>query len=117
VFSQAALKFNNWNFHLGGRLEEHSKYGTFTTGSGGVSFGFGKNKVFTQYSQGFKAPSLYQLFDTYAGNPDLDPETNDSLLIGWERKTDNLDAAVTLFKNSFSKMLTYTSAFKYFNQN
>lgn len=118
VFSQAALKLNQWNFHLGGRLEEHSKYGTFTTGSGGVSFGFGKNKVFTQYSQGFKAPSLYQLFDTYSGNANLDPETNDSVLLGWERKTDTLETGITFFKNSFSNMLTYNSTSgKYFNQN
>lgn len=121
VFSQAALKLNNWNFHLGGRLEEHSKYGTFTTGSGGVSFSFEKNKIFTQYSQGFKAPSIYQLFDSFTGNPDLDPETNDSLLIGWERKTETLETSVTLFKNSFSKMLTYVDlggwTGKYFNQN
>lgn len=116
LFSQAALNLNNWNFHIGGRLEEHSRYGTFTTGSGGISFGFGKNKIFTQYSQGFKAPSLYQLYGSWGvGNRDLDPETNDSALLGWERKTETLETAITLFKNSFSKMLTYAGG-TYVNQ-
>lgn len=115
LFSQAAVNLGAWDFHLGGRFEEHAKYGSFTTGSGGVSYTVNKNKIFAQYSQGFKAPSLYQLYAQYGGNPDLDPETNDSVIVGWERKTDVLEASVTFFKNSFSDLITYTT--EYINQN
>lgn len=117
TFLQTAWKKNELKFHLGGRADKHSRYGTFYTGAGGVSF----KEVSFQYSQGYKAPSLYQLFgpDSFGspvGNPDLVPETNHYSELSWKRKRETFETAVTLFQNRLSNLFTFAFGRGYFNQ-
>ncbi len=65
----------NFNVEAGGRLNLHSEYGT--------NFSFTLNpsvllnrkvKLFANLYSAFKTPTLYQLFDSEAGNAELEPE-------------------------------------------
>ena len=43
-------------------------------------------KLFASYSTAFIAPSLYQLYDGFSGNIDLNPESNKTIEAGFEYK-------------------------------
>jgi vitamin B12 transporter len=73
-----AVTFNTskgFNLEAGNRLNLHSEYGTVDVFNLNPSFLFRKRvKLFSNFSTGFRTPSLYQLFSEY-GNRDLKPET------------------------------------------
>ncbi len=66
---------NDFNVELGSRLNFHSEYGTNVTFSFNPSYLIkNKAKIFANLYSSFKAPTLYQLFDAFAGNIDLTAE-------------------------------------------
>jgi len=75
TFASVVYKINGLNVELGGRFNEHSAYGSNFTFTFNPSFLVKKKvKVFANLYSAFKAPTLYQLFDAYAGNAALLPE-------------------------------------------
>ena len=72
-----------WNVELGGRYNSHSKYGNNTTYSFNPSYLIdNKTKVFFNYSTGFRAPTLYDLYGKYGSNENLKPEKSTSIEAG-----------------------------------
>lgn len=121
LFAQSAYKFSNIKIYGGARAERHVRYGSFYTGSGGVAYFLDNNKFFVQYSQGYKAPSLYQLYAPsfpgfVVGNPNLVPEANHSWEGGWALNNKTYETSVTLFQNRLSNMINYIDTLGYFNQ-
>ncbi len=117
LFLQTAFKIEMMKLYLGGRIDRHSKYGEFKTGSLGISAG----EFSFQYSEGYKAPSLYQLygpdsFGSPVGNPKLVPETNHSLELMWKKSNDHYEYSVTAFQNHLSNLFTYVFGQGYLNQ-
>lgn len=117
AFIQTSWRYSDFKFHLGGRGDKHEKYGEFVTGSGGINY----KEFFFQYSQGYKAPSLYQLygpdiFGSPVGNPDLKPEVNHFMELSWKRTRDLYETSVTLFQNRLSNLFTFAFGKGYFNQ-
>src|SRR5690606_13448833 len=60
LFFQSGFHQNGLKTQLGVRIENHSRYGDFQTGAAGIGYTRGSETLSLQYSQGFKAPSLYQ---------------------------------------------------------
>ena len=121
LFVQSSYQFSHAKFFGGMRSEQHPRYGNFITGSGGLAFFSENNSFFIQYSQGFKAPSLYQLYGpSYSGyqvgNANLVPEFNRSWEAGWTYDFKSLNAGVTLFQNRLSNLITFIETEGYFNQ-
>lgn len=121
LFSQGFIKNGDFSLQAGGRLERHSQYGHFSTGSIGGAYEFSAQKISLQYSQGFKSPSLYQLyapplFGGPIGNPDLVPERNKSIELLWSFRARNLESEVSLFQNRLSNLITYSFVDGYINQ-
>jgi vitamin B12 transporter len=74
---------NPKGFHieLGGRYNNHSKYGNNFTYNINPSWLIAKKvKLFVNYSTGFKAPTLYNLYGKFGSNENLKPEKSNS----WE---------------------------------
>lgn len=60
---------------IGGRFNNHSEYGNNFTFTFNPSYAISnKVKVFANLYSAFKTPTLYQLFDAFAGNAELKPE-------------------------------------------
>lgn len=121
LFLQTAYKLEHFKLQVGGRAENHSKYGSFYTGSAGVGVFAAGHLLSVQYSQGFKAPSLYQLyappsFGSPIGNQNLEPERNHSWEATYKYNLNNYDLGLTVFQNRLSNLITYTSANGYINQ-
>lgn len=64
-----------WNVETGARYNHHSKFGNYFTYSINSSYLIDKQvKIFADFSTGFKAPTVSQLFGAFGANPDLKPE-------------------------------------------
>jgi len=76
------------NLNVGGRLNNHSEYGSQFIYNLNPSYTFrlgqGYGKAFGSYSTSFIAPSLFQLFDTTFGNSELAAEENRTIEVGME---------------------------------
>tara|TARA_B100000963_G_scaffold354827_1_gene371988 strand:+ start:6147 stop:7892 length:1746 start_codon:yes stop_codon:yes gene_type:complete len=82
------LSSKNLNLNVGGRLNNNEKYGTQLTYNINPSIGFSLNdyfiKLFASNSTSFISPSLYQIYDVYSGNLNLEPEQSTTTEYGLE---------------------------------
>jgi vitamin B12 transporter len=111
---------NGFSVELGARHNIHSKYGNNFTWSFNPSYWLGKNaKLFFNYSTGFKAPMLNQLYGQYGANPDLKPEKSETLEAGMQfvSSNKNFDMRAVLFTRAIDDVIIYNSQFQYVNFN
>ena len=111
-----------FNANLGGRLNIHSEYGNHLVYNSSFSQVVLNNnktiiKALASYSTAFIAPSLYQLYDGFAGNLDLKPESNKTLEIGFESSYENwLEFAAFFFDRKEENAIIFdNNTFKYAN--
>lgn len=71
---------------LSARTDNHSRFGTFNTGRLSVNWrATADTTLRANFGNGFRAPSNYELFDSFAGNAALQPEKSLSFDIGVEQ--------------------------------
>jgi vitamin B12 transporter len=117
LFFQSAYKRDTLKLHAGFRAEKHTRYGGFQTGAAGFSW----EDFSFQYSQGFKAPSLYQLYgpDLFGGpvgNLHLRPERSHSIEASYSYQQGDLEMRSTLFQNRLSDLISFIQGKGYLNQ-
>jgi vitamin B12 transporter len=114
----SSLHFNNQRFsaELGGRLTNHSRYGTNYTYTINPAFKIDDHfRVFGSIASGFKAPSLYQLYSS-SGNPDLHPEVSVNYELGLQHNYGMFSDRLVFFYRKTDNGIDYNSVtFKYFN--
>lgn len=109
--------------NLGGRINEHSTYGSNFTYSINPSYQLIKTpknslKLIAALSTAFIAPSLYQLYDPYSGNSALKPEENQSLEFGLVFNGFDWEFSSTYFQRIEDPSLIYDlSSYRYENAN
>jgi vitamin B12 transporter len=83
----------------GERYDRQSEFGGHTDGALAAAWAFNDAQTIlrSSFSQGFKAPSLYQLYSNY-GNPALRPEAGESWDAGIEQHAGRLIASATYFQ-------------------
>jgi vitamin B12 transporter len=102
----------------GVRIDDHDRFGTHAT--------FGANGVFSlgdgwrlrgSLGEGFKAPTLYQIYGSFVGNTTLKPETSRSYDLGIERGDRNapLHLGLTAFRRDSRNLIDLDSSFQYQN--
>lgn len=121
AYFHGRYEFQILTVHAGLRGDHHSRYGNFTSGAGGMNLKLGSLDFFVQYSQGTKAPSLYQLFAPASlgapvGNKNLRPETNKATEVGFKLKGQSYDLVMTAFQNDLQSQFTYINGVGYRNQ-
>lgn len=95
----------------GVRVDDHRSYGTKTTVSANAAWRIGSGTVIrASYGEGFKAPTLYQLFSIY-GTTTLQPETAQSYDVGIEQSLvdGTLKFGVTAFHRDTTNQIDFTS--------
>ena len=96
---------------LGGRWDHHDQFGGHGTyRATGVYHVNGLHlKLKTAYGTGFKAPSLYQIYDPATGNPKLHPEQSRGGEIGFEKTLlqAQLTLGATYFLTHFDNLIRY----------
>lgn len=117
IFAQSAFRFAGIKVQAGMRGENHIRYGQFNTGSAGLAYDYERSEYFLQYSQGFKAPSLYQLYGpANIGNDELVPEINHSWESGWRWKDKKNQFSIVVFQSRLSNLITFVESEGYLNQ-
>lgn len=117
----ASLNYNGINTRLnveiGGRLNVHSRYGSNSTYTFNPSYNFSKSfRAFGSIATGFKAPSLYQLYDGFAGNRNLNPEKSINYEAGVQQTDKLLSNRLVFFYREIKNGIDYNNiTFKYFN--
>jgi vitamin B12 transporter len=101
----------------GGRTNKHSRYGNNTTYTFNPSFNINKNwRVFGSIASGFKTPSVYQVFDQYSGNTDLQPERSTNYEFGLQQTHEKFSSRIVYFHRDIKNGIDYDYVnFKYFN--
>ncbi len=112
LFVQDQLKFDEGFFiSLGARLDDHSKFGSQFTYRIAPAFMLWETntKFKATIGTGFKAPSLYYLYDPAYGNENLNPEESFGWDFGIEQYlfAQNLSIGTTFFYNKFSDMFGF----------
>lgn len=112
------LGYHAQRLHLsaGLRVDNHDRFGTHWTFGANGAVDLAENlRLRASHGQGFKAPTLYQLYG-YGGNLKLQPETSTAYEAGLEygdRSTRHL--AVTLFRRDSRNLIDYIYPAGYFN--
>jgi len=105
----------------GVRHDDHSQFGGVTTFGTNANLALdeaGKTRLRFAYGEGFRTPSLYQLYDTYSGNGALLPERSHSVDIGLDRAIADGRGRVslTLFTRSTRNQIDYDlTTYRYAN--
>jgi len=91
---------NSFFVSAGLRRDDNQKYGGVTTYRIAPAYYISSTgtKIKASYGTGFKAPSLYYIFDPMYGNPDLKPEESRGFDAGFEQ---------IIYKGKFQFGLTY----------
>jgi len=82
------------------RADDNSRFGTFVTYRFTAAYVAepmrgADLKLRGSYGTGAKAPSLFQLFDPFSGNPDLEAEESRGFDVGFDLTVDALDALLS----------------------
>lgn len=105
------------NLNLGGRLNNHSEYGSQFVYSINPSYSFtideGYAKILGSYATSFIAPNLSQLFGFFGPNPDLEPEENSTIEGGLEYNTNNgLRVSGLFFNRNEKNTIIFTTGYE-----
>jgi vitamin B12 transporter len=108
------------NVTAGARHDWHSAFGGVTTFGANANWaaGDGRTRLRAAFGQGFRAPSLYQLYDTFSGNAALKPERSDSIDVGVDHELADGRAtiALTVFQRLTRNQIDYDlTTFSYAN--
>jgi|WetSurMetagenome_2_1015567.scaffolds.fasta_scaffold19881_3 vitamin B12 transporter len=112
LFIQDQVKFDEGFFvTFGLRLDDHNKFGSQFTYRIAPAFMLWETntKLKATIGTGFKAPSLFYLYDPAYGNENLNPEKSFGWDFGIEQFlfTQNLSVGSTFFYNKFSDMFGF----------
>ena len=109
----ASVHFSNKDFsvELGGRWNDHSRYGTNYTYSFNPSYAFDEHyRIFGSIATAFKAPSLYQLFaPAGTGNVNLKPEESVNYEVGLQHTYGKFNDRLVFFYRNTNNGIDYSS--------
>ncbi|MEO9869351.1 TonB-dependent receptor plug domain-containing protein [Ekhidna sp.] len=102
----------DFNIQVGGRLNNHSDYGTNLVYNINPSYIYSLEefdvKIFSSYSTSFITPSLFQLFGPFGANPDLDPEESRSAEGGFSIFNEAFDLSMVYFYRKDENLILFT---------
>lgn len=97
----------------GARYDDHETFGDNTTGHAAIAWTVAPATVLrASYGEGFKAPTLYQLFSEY-GNSSLEPESGRGWDTGIEQRLfdDAIAVSAIYFSRDTRNMIDFVSCF------
>ncbi|GAA4643476.1 TonB-dependent receptor [Pontixanthobacter gangjinensis] len=113
AYAQLGIEFGGLSGHLGARHDDHARFGGTTSFGADISYEVADDvRVRASIGEGFKAPSLFQLFSDF-GNEALRPESSASydLGIAWNNRNDLFYAGITAFRRDTESQIEFVSCF------
>lgn len=110
-FSQLHLEGERWGAELGVRHDDNDVYGGHTSPRLGAVVAVGRQlRLRGSYGEGFRAPSLGELFFPLFGNPDLRPERSESLEVAVEATPGAWRFGLTGFSTELEDLIDFDFA-------
>ncbi len=92
------------------RQDSNQQFGGKTTGGAAWGYSFGEPlRLSASYGTAFKAPTFNNLYYPYFGNPNLKPETSQSVEVGAKGKLTGVDWAVNAYWTKIDDMIVFDS--------
>ena len=83
LFSELSWKVGAWTLDLGARRDDNDAFGAETSLRAGLGVRLGDGwRLWTNYGEAFRPPTLGELFFPFSGNPELQPERAESFELG-----------------------------------
>ncbi|MCW9088968.1 MAG: TonB-dependent receptor [Gammaproteobacteria bacterium] len=82
-FLQYQWSGERFDLLIGGRSDDHSKYGRHNTGRLTLGSRLGAGRIYASYATAFKAPTFNELYYPFYGNPDIEPEESTTTELGY----------------------------------
>ncbi|EWC40623.1 TonB-dependent receptor domain-containing protein [Stutzerimonas stutzeri] len=87
AFIQHRYTGNAFSTEIGLRHDKNEQYGSENTWNAALTVPLDtRNDVVVSYSEGFRAPTFNELYDSWYGNPDLAPEKSKSYELQWRNR-------------------------------
>ncbi|WP_115366440.1 TonB-dependent receptor plug domain-containing protein [Alteripontixanthobacter maritimus] len=114
------LDYTAGGVHLaaGVRIDDYDSFGSEVSFGADASWQFAPDvRARASFGEGYKAPTLYQLFGGFVGNPALEAERSSSFDIGLDygSGSDPVFASVTAFRRDIENQIEFDGSFVYFN--
>ncbi len=113
AYAQLGIESGHLVAHAGVRRDDHAGFGGATTLGADVSYEVAPEvRLRASVGQGFKAPTLFQLFSDY-GNAALRPERSTSfdLALAWRDRNRLPYASLALFRRDSEDLIDFVSCF------
>lgn len=98
---------------VGVRTDDHNRFGRHTTYKAGSSYLIEKTgtTLKASYGTGFKAPALFELYSSFGGNPNLNPETTAGWDAGIEQSIwhNRVQLSSTYFQNRIKNLIVFNN--------
>jgi vitamin B12 transporter len=112
-YLQAGWVLGGLAAHAGARVDDHEFFGSEVSFGGDISFALGGGwRVKGSVGEGFKAPTLFQLFSDF-GNQALRPERSTNVDLGLElgRRGQGIHFALTGYRRNSEDLIAFVSCF------
>jgi vitamin B12 transporter len=113
AYAQLGHTFGALTLNAGARIADHSRFGSATTFGADASWELGGGwRLRASFGEGFKAPTLFQLFSDF-GNAALRPERSTSADLGIELngREGSPYLAATVFRRDSEALIDFVSCF------
>ncbi|MDC9726046.1 MAG: TonB-dependent receptor, partial [Gammaproteobacteria bacterium] len=110
IFAQLLGETGAHDYRLAIRNDDNEQFGGNTTGN--VSWGIRLNdnlRSYISYGTAFVAPSLIDLYDTYSGNTNLNPEKSKSFEVGVTGRNESLSWSANAYQTKIKDLIQYKS--------
>lgn len=108
TFAQVHHGGSRWTAELAVRRDEHESFGGEWSPSAGMSWAISPSaRLRFSYGEGFRAPSLGELFFPFSGNPDLQPEVSRSYEAGIDVRSGDWTLDVALFDQRVEDLIQF----------
>ena len=95
---------------LGVRQDDHQYFGTHTTHRSTIARSLQNIVLRAAYGTGFRAPNLYELYSDLYGNQDLQPETSESIELGFDlAMADGYELSATAYLVEIDDLIDWVS--------
>jgi len=96
---------------LGVRRDQNSVYGGHTSPKFGFAWMLGERaRVHVSWAEGFRAPSVGELYFAGSGNPNLKPEISRGWEVGFQRRGDHWQLHLTGFQSRLTDLIDFDFA-------
>lgn len=94
----------------GVRSDDFDTFGRETSPRLAAALITGRHKFRAAWGEGFRAPSIGELYFPFFGNEGLDPERSTSWEVGWDVAVGNGAATLTWFDSDFDNLIVFDNA-------